>query len=197
MKKNNGMLVLLGMVIILVSIAAVLLPLGTGFVTAQGDNIIGYDFVFGNSSARINPEQGGPYGGLITAFVLGCVGGLFQIIALIFSFGQGGKKFVGFMDIVAGRHGALACEARAEGGQFGLARRLGARQRADRRCGLHRRRTGAGGQQPDNDKAQAQPRPFSWAAKKRCKRGGARAKHAGHHITARRARRRVYSRIPS
>jgi hypothetical protein len=102
MKKNNGMLVLLGMVIILVSIAAMLLPLGTGFVTAQGDNITGYDFVFGNSSARINPEQGGPYGGLITAFVLGCVGGLFQIIALIFSFGQGGKKFVGFMDIVAG-----------------------------------------------------------------------------------------------
>jgi hypothetical protein len=102
MKKNNGLLVLLGIVILIASIAAMLFPLGTGLVTSQGDQIVGYDFVFGNSSARINPEQGGPYGGLITAFVLGCVGGLFQILAFVFSFGQGGKKGVGFMDIVAG-----------------------------------------------------------------------------------------------
>jgi hypothetical protein len=35
-------------------------------------------------------------------FVLGCVGAFFQFIAFVFSFGQGGKKFVGFYGLVAG-----------------------------------------------------------------------------------------------
>ncbi|MFA6619861.1 MAG: hypothetical protein WCS90_01850 [Bacilli bacterium] len=102
MKKNNGLLILLGMVIIIFSACALLFPLGTGFVTTTGENIVAYDFVFGNSASGVNSYHGGPYGGLITAFVLGCVGVFFQLIAFIFSFGQGGKKFVGFLDFLAG-----------------------------------------------------------------------------------------------
>ena len=102
MKKNNGLVILLGMVIILLSLGALLFPLGTGFTTDLGDKIVAYDFIFGNSAAGINTYHGGPYGGLITAFVFACVGVFFQLIALLFSFGQGGKKFVGFMDVVAG-----------------------------------------------------------------------------------------------
>jgi hypothetical protein len=79
-----------------------LLPLGPGFTTASGEPIRGYDFIFGNSATGVNPQNGGPYGGLITAFVLGCVAGGFQLLAFALSFGQGGKKFLGFLDIVAG-----------------------------------------------------------------------------------------------
>src|SRR5574344_1302376 len=102
MKKNNGLMILLGMVAILCAIGAMLFPLGAGFVTSTNEAIVGYDFVFGNSAALVNPALDGPYAGLITAFVFGCVGGLFELIAFTFSFSQGGKKFAGFMDILTG-----------------------------------------------------------------------------------------------
>ena len=102
MKKNNGLMILLGMVVILLSIGAMLFPLGFGFITKQGEGIVGYDFVFGNSAAGVNPANGGPYGGLITAFVFGCIAALFELIAFIFSFGNGGKKFSGFMYVLTG-----------------------------------------------------------------------------------------------
>jgi hypothetical protein len=102
MKKNNGLGVLLGIVIVILSIGAMLFPIGAGFTTSLGEPIRGYDFVFGDSAQWVNSNNGGPYGGLIAAFVLGCVGGAFQLIALALSFGQGGKKFMGFMDIVGG-----------------------------------------------------------------------------------------------
>jgi hypothetical protein len=101
MKKNNGLVILLGLVVIICSTCALLFPLGEGFTTAQGDWIRAYDFVFGNSAAGVNSYHGGPYGGLITAFVLACVSAFFQLIALIFSFGQGGKKFVGFLHFLS------------------------------------------------------------------------------------------------
>jgi hypothetical protein len=102
MKKNNGLMILLGMIAILCAIGAMLFPLGAGFVTTEKEAIVGYDFVFGNSASLVNPALNGPYPGLITAFVLGCVGGAFELIAFIFSFSQGGKKFAGFMDVLTG-----------------------------------------------------------------------------------------------
>jgi len=102
MKKNNGLVILLGLVIIILSACALLFPLGTGFVTGEGENIVAYDFVFGNSAAGVNSDNGGPYGGLITAFVLACIGAFFQLLGMVFSFGQGGKKFVGVLDVLSG-----------------------------------------------------------------------------------------------
>jgi hypothetical protein len=98
MKKDSRLLALVGMIAVLLTVAALLFPLGAGLVTANGEPLAGYNFILGNDAE-------GSYtavGGMIAAFVLAIVGGAFQLFALVFSFGTGAHHFSGFMHVVGG-----------------------------------------------------------------------------------------------
>lgn len=98
MKKNNGLFALLGLVVILLTAGALLFPLGAGIRLSSGEEIMGYSFVFSNDAQNVYQ----PHGGLIGAFALSLIGAFFQLVAFIFSFGEGGRKFAAFSHIVGG-----------------------------------------------------------------------------------------------
>lgn len=99
MKKNSGMLAIVGLVALCATLCAFLFPLAPGLVdTVQNESYMGYNFVFGNNAQGLEY----PFGGMIAAFALLIIGGSFQLLGFIFSLGQGGAKFSAFLHIVGG-----------------------------------------------------------------------------------------------
>ncbi|MCR4562707.1 MAG: hypothetical protein K5694_05870 [Bacilli bacterium] len=98
MKKNSGLFPLLGMVLVLATLGVFLFPLGPGLVDSTGTAYVGYNFVFGNPAAGYVQ----PNGAYIAVFVLSIISAVFQVAALVFSFGHSGRKFAGFLYFLSG-----------------------------------------------------------------------------------------------
>lgn len=99
MKKNSGLFSLAALLILCATLATFLFPLGAGLARADGSEAYqGYNFVFSNDAQGVYS----PNGGMIAAFVLLVIAAVFQMTGFVFSFGQGGRKFAAFMEILAG-----------------------------------------------------------------------------------------------
>jgi hypothetical protein len=100
MKKHSNLFPLLSFVVILATIGAFLFPLGPGLISLNPvyEEYVGYNFVFSNDAQGVTDS----YGAFIAVFTLLIIAVVFQLIAFIFSFGKGGRKFSAFMQILAG-----------------------------------------------------------------------------------------------
>jgi hypothetical protein len=99
MKKNSGLFSLAGLLILCATLAAFLFPLAPGLARTNGSEAYqGYNFIFSNDAQGAYSSNGG----MIAAFTLLIIAAVFQITGFIFSFGQGGRKFAAFMEILAG-----------------------------------------------------------------------------------------------
>jgi hypothetical protein len=103
MKKNPSLFALLAFIALIAGIAALLLPIGPGFMRTYGnagytETFVAYDFVFGNKTQTLTVNG---YGAMIAAFVLLIIAASFEAFALLLGFSSS-VKFGGFLACVAG-----------------------------------------------------------------------------------------------
>lgn len=98
MKKNSGLFSLMGLLVLFATLAAFLFPLAPGLARIDGsESYMGYNFIFSNDAQGAYNSNGG----MVAAFTLLIIAAVFQLICFVFSFGQGGRKFAAFMEILA------------------------------------------------------------------------------------------------
>jgi len=105
MKKNPSLFVILTLLAAVFCGAALLLPIGPGFLRTVPNNgnpftetLAAYDFVFGNKTQSLTING---YGALIAAFVMLVVAIVFILLALLMGFSSS-IKFAGFLAFVGG-----------------------------------------------------------------------------------------------
>ena len=97
MKKKINLFPLLGICAVVLTGAIFGMLAFTALKNGSGETFTGYDFAFGNNAVRATSN-----GGFVGAFVLAIIAGFFQILGVVFGFGQGPRKFAGFLHFVAG-----------------------------------------------------------------------------------------------
>lgn len=97
MKTKSNIFGIVSVLCTLLTIAASLLLLGTGFNLSLGDTTRAYDFIFENYAVQATSN-----GGMVTGFVFILVAFVLEAFANIFAFGNGSHKFSGFMHLVSG-----------------------------------------------------------------------------------------------
>lgn len=97
MKKKSIALPLLGSLALLMAVLAYFFLLMPAMEGPLGEAFFGYDFVFGNSASHLTSQT--PF---VVLFVLLLVGTLFLALSLAMSFGNGGKRFAGFLYLFSG-----------------------------------------------------------------------------------------------
>lgn len=97
MKKKNIALPLLGSLALLMAVLAYFFLLMPAMEGPLGETFLGYDFVFGNGASHLASQT--PF---VVLFVLLLVGTLFLALSLAMSFGNGGKRFAGFLYLFSG-----------------------------------------------------------------------------------------------
>ena len=97
MKKKSIALPLLGSLALLMAVLAYFFLLMPAMEGPLGEAFLGYDFVFGNGASHLASQT--PF---VVLFVLLLVGTLFLALSLAMSFGNGGKRFAGFLYLFSG-----------------------------------------------------------------------------------------------
>lgn len=97
MKKKSIALPLIGSLALLMAVLAYFFLLMPAMEGPLGEAFLGYDFVFGNGASHLASQT--PF---VVLFVLLLVGTLFLALSLAMSFGNGGKRFAGFLYFFSG-----------------------------------------------------------------------------------------------
>ena len=96
MKRKNVVLPLLGSFALLAAVLAYFFLLMPAMEGPLGETFLGYDFVFGNGASHLTSQT--PF---VVLFVLLLLASLFLALSLAMSFGNGGKRFAGFLYLVS------------------------------------------------------------------------------------------------
>lgn len=97
MKKRNITLPLLGSLALLMAVLAYFFLLMPAMEGPLGETFLGYDFIFGNGASHVASQTPS-----VVLFVVLLVATLFLAFSLAMSFGNGGKRFAGFLYLISG-----------------------------------------------------------------------------------------------